>query len=99
MCGLNIHVCYGRLFLPSVRRWRFCAQQHQDEGRRGEDKEDDDDEEEERKGEGAGISQRRTVRLDAAQLATEPQTHVRLFYGSSAGSRDVSQRNPNFQNC
>lgn len=80
-------VCAVKL-RPSVRRWRFCAHHQEEEGGRT------------RGGgggggvvEGVGISQRRPVRLDAAQL-TSQQEHTCAFLpdpGRQAGGASVSQ--------
>lgn len=82
-------VCAVKL-RPSVRRWRFCAHHQEEEGGRT------------RGGGGGGgggvvervgISQRRSVRLDAAQL-TSQQEHTCAFLpdpGRQAGGASVSQ--------
>lgn len=81
-------VCAVKL-RPSVRRWRFCAHHQEEEGGRM------------RGGGGGGggvvervgISQRRSVRLDAAQL-TSQQEHTCAFLpdpGRQAGGASVSQ--------
>lgn len=72
---------------PSVRRWRFCAQHHREE-EGGEAQEEEEEQ--------GGISQRRPVRLDAAQLALRQRNsaHMRLPAGRAQRCRRADPESP-----